>query len=232
MKFGTMLRQLRRRKGLGIRSLAKEVKVDHSYLSRIESYRARPSEQIIRKLAKVLNYDEAELMILADRLPHKWRPAIKKAPQEAAYLIRESLGEYRAETADLRKTPSLPDDGKTFIDSEQSSTRSKRKSPKGISTNNLVFTAHVGTNDELFPQILSLYVASGSTVADITYGKGVFWKRVRKDQHKFLATDITRGVDCRKLPYGEGAIDCIVFDPPYMHTPGRTAQDNHQNYEG
>lgn len=232
MKFGTMLRQLRRMKGLGIRSLAKEVKVDHSYLSRIESHRARPSEQIIRKLAKVLNYDEAELMIVVDRIPRKWRPAIKKDPQEAAYLIRESLEEYGAETADVRKTPSLPDDGKTFIDPDQNSTRSKRKSPKGISTNNLVFSAHLGTNDDLFPQILSLYVASGSIVADITYGKGVFWKRVQKDQYKILATDITRGVDCRKLPYAEGTIDCIVFDPPYMHTPGGTAHVNHQNYEG
>jgi hypothetical protein len=56
--------------------------------------------------------------------------------------------------------------------------KSSRKSPEGVSTNDLVFTAHQGTNDEVFPQILSLYVAPGSTIADVTYGKGVFWKGV------------------------------------------------------
>jgi hypothetical protein len=27
-------------------------------------------------------------------------------------------------------------------------------------------------------------------------------------------------------------MDCVVLDPPYMHTPGGTAHVNHQNYEG
>jgi DNA modification methylase len=40
------------------------------------------------------------------------------------------------------------------------------------------------------------------------------------------------GVDCRELPYQNASIDCVVFDPPYMHTPGGTAHVNHQNYEG
>jgi DNA modification methylase len=33
-------------------------------------------------------------------------------------------------------------------------------------------------------------------------------------------------------PYQDGSIDCVVFDPPYMHTPGGTAHVDHQNYEG
>lgn len=32
----------------------------------------------------------------------------------------------------------------------------KRKSPDGVTPSNLIFTAHVGTNEELFPQILDL----------------------------------------------------------------------------
>jgi len=35
--------------------------------------------------------------------------------------------------------------------------------------------------------------------------------------------DIQDGVDCRKMPYKDGELDCVVFDPPYMHTPGGTA---------
>ena len=108
----------------------------------------------------------------------------------------------------------------------------KRKSPAGIATNNLVFSAHQGTNDEIFPHVISLYVAPGSKVADMTYGKGVFWRKIPKGQFVLLATDLTTGIDCRKLHYEDGSLDAVVFDPPYMHTPGGTAHVNHQNFEG
>jgi hypothetical protein len=109
--------------------------------------------------------------------------------------------------------------------------KKKRKSPSGIPTNKLIFSAAQGTNDGIFPDVLALYVRPGSKVADITYGKGVFWKNVPKDRYRLLATDMKTGVDCRSLPYDNGSLDCVVFDPPYMHTPGGTAHVNHQNYE-
>ncbi|MFH0351109.1 MAG: hypothetical protein ACHBMF_04130 [Chromatiales bacterium] len=111
-------------------------------------------------------------------------------------------------------------------------TTQKRKSPDGKPTNDLVFSAHIGTNDEVFPFVLSLYVKPGSTVADVTYGKGVFWRKIPGDAYNLLHSDIQSGVDCRKLPYEDTTIDCVVFDPPYMHTPGGTAHVGHQNYEG
>jgi len=109
--------------------------------------------------------------------------------------------------------------------------KSSRKSPAGFATNELVFSSHVGTNDEIFPHILWLYVSPGSKVADVTYGKGVFWRKVPKGNYQLLPTDIKTGRDCRDLPYEDATIDCVVFDPPYMHTPGGTAHVNHQNYE-
>lgn len=115
--------------------------------------------------------------------------------------------------------------------STKKTTKRKRKSPAGAATNKLVFSAAQGTNDTLFPDILALYVKPGSIVADITYGKGVFWKNVPKDRYRLLGTDIKTGVDCRSLPYEPESLDCIVFDPPYMHTPGGTAHVGHQNYE-
>jgi hypothetical protein len=115
---------------------------------------------------------------------------------------------------------------------ERQLNKKKRKSPAGEATNELIFSAYQGSNDELFPYVLSLYVAPGSTVADVTYGKGVFWKRVPDEQYNILATDLASGVDCQRLPYEDETIDCVVFDPPYMHTPGGTAHVNHQNYEG
>lgn len=109
--------------------------------------------------------------------------------------------------------------------------RSTRKSPAGITTNDLVFSAHRGGNDELFPIILGLYLAPGSTVADVTYGNGVFWKRVPKGRYRLLTSDLSTGIDCRSLPYAADSLDAVVFDPPYMHTPGGTAHVNHQNFE-
>ena len=115
------------------------------------------------------------------------------------------------------------------------STRTTRKTARrvrnGNPSNALVFSAMQGTNDALFPDILALYVAQGSTVADITYGKGVFWKGVDLDLYDLRATDLAAGTDCRHLPYSDNSIDAVVFDPPYMHTPGGTAHVGHQNFE-
>ena len=60
--------------------------------------------------------------------------------------------------------------------------KSGRKSPAGISTNQLIFSAYQGTNEDVFPQVLSLYVAPGSTVADVTYGKGFFGRGYPKER--------------------------------------------------
>lgn len=92
----------------------------------------------------------------------------------------------------------------------------KRKSPEGIATSELICTAHIGTNENVFPLVLGLHVPPGSLVADVTYGKGIFWKHVPTGRYRLLATDIQTRVDCRKLPYEDGSIDCVVLDPPYM----------------
>jgi hypothetical protein len=107
----------------------------------------------------------------------------------------------------------------------------KRKSPSGAPTNNLIFSAHRGTNADVFPYVLSLYVPRGSKVADVTYGTGIFWKQVPPEAYEVLATDLAQGVDARGLPYSDASLDCVVFDPPYMHTPGGTAHVNHGKYE-
>lgn len=92
----------------------------------------------------------------------------------------------------------------------------KRRIARGISTSDLVVSAHTATNDKVFPEILKLHVPLGATIADVTYGLGVFWKDVPKQNYKLLATDLKTGVDCRKLPYKEQSVDCLVLDPPYM----------------
>ncbi len=93
----------------------------------------------------------------------------------------------------------------------------KRKSPKGVATSDLLLSAHVGNNEDLFPLILDLHVPKDVPIADVTYGTGIFWKKVSKDYTKSLkSTDLKTGTDCRKLPYKDGTIGCVVLDPPYM----------------
>jgi hypothetical protein len=122
-----------------------------------------------------------------------------------------------------------------------------RKKPKktervnrGKATNDLVLSAYQASNDTIFPMILELHVPAGSQVADITYGKGVFWRRVDTSKYDLHASDLKKhglpascrgGVDSRRLPYEDESFDAVVFDPPYMHTPGGTAHNGHQNYE-
>ena len=110
--------------------------------------------------------------------------------------------------------------------------KKKRKSPAGIATNDLILSAHLGTNEKLFPSILELYLTQGACIAVVTYGRGVFCRNVEKNKYKLLKSDIVMNeVDCRKLPYSECSLDCVVLDPPYMHTPGGTAHVGHQNFE-
>lgn len=107
----------------------------------------------------------------------------------------------------------------------------KRVVRNGHATNKLVLSAHTDGNDDVFPKILQLYVRPGSVIADVTYGKGVFWRNVPPGAYRLRATDVQDGVDCRALPYRDGALDCVVFDPPYMHTPGGTAHTSHAPFE-
>jgi hypothetical protein len=98
--------------------------------------------------------------------------------------------------------------GDTIAPSMKTRTRRKRKSPAGITTNKLIFSAQQGTNDGIFPSILDLYVPRGSKIADVTYGRGVFWRNVPKHSYHVFGTDIKSGVDCRALPYDNSSIDC------------------------
>ena len=94
--------------------------------------------------------------------------------------------------------------------------RNKRKSPSGRTESNLIVSAHIGGNAEVFAKILELHLQKGSVVADVTYGKGIFWRLIPKGLYKVLSTDIQTGTDCRALPYSDCSIDCVVLDPPYM----------------
>jgi SAM-dependent methyltransferase len=105
----------------------------------------------------------------------------------------------------------------------------------------LIYSAHVGLNAEIFPAILKLHVKDGARIADVTYGKGAFWKFVPNGRYDVVFSDLNTGkdaedarvrkFDCRRLPYEDASFDAVILDPPYMHTPGGTAYESMPGFE-
>ena len=116
----------------------------------------------------------------------------------------------------------------------------KKRVAGGKPTTDLVFSAYAGDNSIIFPKILDLHVPKDSLIADVTYGKGVFWKSVPSGRYRVLGSDISlkKGlrvpdfiklsdkVDCRSLPYDDGSLNCVVLDPPYMEGLYRSSEGN------
>jgi hypothetical protein len=92
-----------------------------------------------------------------------------------------------------------------------------------------VYTAHQGDNSTLIAEVARLYLKPGMSVADVTYGRGVFWKQVDLSVIDFHPTDLKDGVDFRELPYADQSMDLVVLDPPYMHHPGKPQVDGRYN---
>jgi hypothetical protein len=79
-------------------------------------------------------------------------------------------------------------------------------------------TSITGKNEDLIPVVLNIYAKDGDTIADVTYGKGNFWKKVDLVRYDFYPSDIkTNGYDFKNLPYEDNIFDIVAFDPPYMH---------------
>ena len=95
----------------------------------------------------------------------------------------------------------------------------------GESSTNLTFSSITADNSEVFPQVLRLYVPEGSKVADVTYGQGVFWRKVDISRYVFYPSDLKNGIDARNLPYENDSFDACVLDPPYMEGLYRKSKD-------
>lgn len=79
MDFGSHIRELRKARGVSLRDLAERIKIDFTYLSKIENAKVEPpSEQKIRAMAKELHVDEEELLALAGKVSNE---EIRKAVQ-------------------------------------------------------------------------------------------------------------------------------------------------------
>jgi transcriptional regulator with XRE-family HTH domain len=107
MTFGQKIRALRKCQGLSQRDLAGKVRVNFSYISKIENERLDfgdyPSVKLIRKLAKALGADHDELLILAEKIPEPIRKRIIQRPEafrRLANLDDEALDKILVDLGD------------------------------------------------------------------------------------------------------------------------------------
>ena len=85
MHFGERVRQLRTQRKLTQRDLATKIGVSDTYISKVENENLHfgdfPSEKFIHKLADVLEADEEELLLLADKVPEAIRKRVRERPE-------------------------------------------------------------------------------------------------------------------------------------------------------
>lgn len=87
---------------------------------------------------------------------------------------------------------------------------------------------------EIINNILFLHVPNHKIDVDITYSTGMFYKDgiVKQPDLKFdinpQADDVVRA-DSRNLPLQDSSLDCIMFDPPFLATTGKSLSENKNN---
>lgn len=89
--FGEVIRAARKEAGVSQRGLAKSLRVDFTYLSKLENDRADypAKEDVIRSLAQHLDLDEDELVFLAGRIPQKYDRFLKDNARDLSRLFQQ-----------------------------------------------------------------------------------------------------------------------------------------------
>ena len=85
--FGTTLRELRLKSGVGLRELASLIKKSPGYLSDVELDRVSPpSEKVIVDMAAALRVDKSILLSLAKKVDPEISEYVAEKPQAADFL--------------------------------------------------------------------------------------------------------------------------------------------------
>lgn len=81
---GQRIREIRKNRNLTQRELADRVGINFTYLSRVENDRLddeqTPREETLQRIAKALDADPDELLLLARRIPDAYRDRILSRP--------------------------------------------------------------------------------------------------------------------------------------------------------
>lgn len=73
--FSVLVSAAMARRGLGLRELCRQAKVDPSFLSKVLTGKRNPpsDDEILRRMATVLETDAVKLFVAAGRIPAEWR---------------------------------------------------------------------------------------------------------------------------------------------------------------
>lgn len=87
---------------------------------------------------------------------------------------------------------------------------------------------------EIINNILELHVPEHKIDCDPTFSKGVFYKNtgIELPKYKFDISPQCDGVefgDSRSLPLTSNSLRCIMFDPPFLATTGKSLEESAQN---
>ena len=87
---------------------------------------------------------------------------------------------------------------------------------------------------EIIKWILQLHVPTGKIDCDPTYSIGNFYKNTGIDEpiYRFDINPQVEGVkfgDSRLLPLSDNSINCMMFDPPFLATTGKSLNENNDN---
>ena len=91
--FGSFLRGLRHENGYSLKNLANKMKVNYTYLSKLENGHSSPSEKFIEKVAAIFEYDQEELLVRAGKIPDDILSIISDNPKEAIQFLRKEFGD-------------------------------------------------------------------------------------------------------------------------------------------
>jgi hypothetical protein len=119
---------------------------------------------------------------------------------------------------------------KTLFDTATIPKSGSKRVQGGKPSSDLILSAATTGNAEMFAEIAELHLPKGIKIADVTYGKGVFWQQIPIQKYQLFFSDIEaknardlihgieiqNGIDCRVLPYETASLDAIILDPPYM----------------
>ena len=89
--FGLLLKELRKEKGLSIKKLGSQLDINYSYISKLENNHTIPSEDFIKKVAAIFDYDKEELMLRAGKIPDDIIEILRSNPKEAVKFLRQKF---------------------------------------------------------------------------------------------------------------------------------------------
>ncbi len=89
--FGLLLKELRKEKGLSIKKLGSQLDINYSYISKLENNHTIPSEDFIKKIAAIFDYDKEELMLRAGKIPDDIIEILRSNPKEAVKFLRKKF---------------------------------------------------------------------------------------------------------------------------------------------